>query len=174
MKNQPVSRWRALIICIVLAAIVVVLDIISKDIAEAVLSDGPKPFIPGFLDFYLTYNSGAAWGLFSGARAYFVIIAAVVIIAVLAYILIQKQHSFLVVIGLGFFLGGSIGNAIDRLLVGAVVDFLRFLFISFPIFNIADSAITFGVGLLLLAILLSRINSQPEPLTAGQTTDVDP
>jgi signal peptidase II len=154
MPRRLVGRNHALLASAVIACMAVVFDRISKDAAEAALADGPKPFIPGLIDFYLTHNSGAAWGLFQGARGYFIVVATLAVVAVFGYLALQRQHPATVVAALGLFAGGSIGNAIDRALSGRVVDFLRLLFIDFPIFNVADSCITVGAGLLLLAMLL--------------------
>jgi len=151
----PVGRREALIAASVVATMAVVLDRLSKDVAEAALAHGPRPFLPGLMDFLLTHNRGAAWGLFQGARPWFLAMAALAVLAVLGYLLSQPGHARLTVVGLGLFAGGSIGNAIDRALSGEVVDFLHLLFIEFPIFNVADSAISVGVGLLLLSMLLA-------------------
>jgi signal peptidase II len=132
------------------------------------------------MDFRLTYNSGAAWGMLQGARVYFLVIAAITVVAVLAYLLTQKQHPMLVVLGFGFFIGGSIGNAIDRAMTGRVVDFLNFLFIDFPIFNIADCGITVGAALVILFLILSsftesveKTDDAPVPQEASPVSDPD-
>ena len=157
MGQRQVGRWAALAACTVTATMSVVLDRISKDAAEALLANGPRNCIPGLLDFHLTYNRGAAWGLFEGARIYFIVMAALAVTVVLAYLVSQRQHPALIVVSLGLFVGGSLGNAIDRVLSGSVVDFLHLLFVDFPIFNIADSCITVGVcGLMLSFWLTSR------------------
>jgi signal peptidase II len=122
------------------------------------------------LDFHLTFNTGAAWGMLDGARAYFVIIAVVCTLAVLFYLLFAREVPRLVVVAFGFFVGGSIGNAIDRALSGEVVDFIHTLFIDFPIFNLADSALTVGVILLLLTALLSIVHPKRD---GGDEADAD-
>ena len=154
MLGRQVTRWAALAAAAILAIMVVVLDRLSKSLAEQALAGGPRAFIPGFLEFQLTYNQGAAWGLFSGGQWFFVLVAVAVLVVIIAYLALQRSHSVVMVISLGLFAGGSIGNAIDRFMTGQVVDFLRFMFIEFPIFNVADTFITVGVGLLLLAMLL--------------------
>ncbi|MCL2631683.1 MAG: signal peptidase II [Coriobacteriia bacterium] len=159
MRRKPVPRLSALLVIAVLATMVVVADRISKDIAERTLAAGARPFIANMIEFRLTYNSGAAWGIMQGARVYFLIIAVVTIAVVLAYLMSVKQHPAMVVIGFGIFIGGSIGNAIDRLLAGRVVDFLNLLFMDFPVFNIADCAITIGAILVFLSIFISSRTS---------------
>jgi signal peptidase II len=68
------------------------------------------------------------------------------------YLLLMKRHATLTLLGLGLVAGGAIGNAIDRALTGRVVDFIHTLFIEFPLFNVADSAIT--VGAVLFGVVL--------------------
>jgi signal peptidase II len=154
MLNKTVSRKVALITTASLAAVFILFDRLSKWAAEASLIAGPKPFIPGFIELYLTYNSGAAWGIMQGARVYFLAVAAVTVAVVLLYLISSREHPLLTAIGFGVFLGGSLGNAIDRLLTGRVVDFLHFQFIDFPIFNLADIAIFLGAALVFLSVFL--------------------
>jgi signal peptidase II len=145
---------------------VVVLDRFTKDLAVATLTDGPRPFIPGILGFHLTYNRGAAWGLFAGGRVVFILIALAAVIGVFVYLFSQRRHAALTVLGFGLFLGGTIGNAIDRALAGQVVDFLQLQFMDVPLFNLADPSITISVALLLLVIFVTS------RATAGKTAEV--
>jgi signal peptidase II len=132
---------------------VVVLDRVTKALAVEALSGGrTQPVIPGIIDFQLVYNTGAAWGMFEGARTLFLVIAVVFVAAMVLYLLLMKRHATLTLLGLGRVAGGAIGNAIDRALTGRVVDFIHTLFIEFPLFNVADSAIT--VGAVLFGIVL--------------------
>ena len=155
------SRTISFIVFAVIICISVVLDRITKSLAESYLGGGHvQPFIPGFLDFRLVYNNGAAWGMFEGARGIFLIIAAFAILAVLIYLAINKKHASVEVIALGLIVGGAIGNGIDRAISGWVVDFIHTLFIDFPLFNIADSSIT--VGVILFAIVFLFGNKKTE------------
>jgi signal peptidase II len=136
---------------------VVVLDRITKQLALSALGGGAAiPFIPGFIDFQLVYNTGAAWGLLDGARGLFLVIAAIAVIAMIVYLLKIPRHATLAILGIGLVAGGAIGNAFDRATEGKVVDFIHTLFIDFPLFNVADSAITVGVILLIIVILFSK------------------
>jgi signal peptidase II len=135
-----------------------VLDQLSKAWAEIALADGPIVVIEGFLQFRLTYNTGAAFSMFSKGGP----ILAVVAVGVIAMIMfVLKDASRRVeAVALGMVLGGSIGNLTDRvfrgdgLLDGAVVDFIDFSF--FATFNVADMGITLGVGLLLLVAFIFK------------------
>jgi signal peptidase II len=133
---------------------VVVSDLLTKALAVSALSGGKvQPVIPGIVDFQLVYNTGAAWGMFDGARIPFLIIATLAVVAMVLYLIFARKNAALTLLGLGLIAGGAIGNAIDRALSGKVVDFIHPLFIEFPLFNIADSAITIGTILFIVILL---------------------
>ena len=131
---------------------VVVLDQTSKAWAESALADGPIVIIEDFLQFRLTYNTGAAFSMFSKGGPILGVIAVGVVIVIMFVLKDASRNGE--AIALGMVLGGSIGNLTDRLfrgdglLDGAVIDFIDFSF--FATFNVADMGITLGVGLLLL------------------------
>lgn len=128
------------------------------------------PVIGDFFEIYSHRNSGAAFSILEGQRWFFLVITTIVVIGIIWYMQkVKFSQGKVLPIGLSLILGGAIGNFIDRAMTGEVVDFLRFNFGSytFPIFNIADSAICIGVGFVLLDALLSirrekKINQQQE------------
>jgi signal peptidase II len=134
------------------AAIVLVLDQITKVWVVAALSDGPYVLIDGFLRFAEARNPGASFSTFTDAGQIIAVVAFGVIGVV--FVLVDRVHDTLDVVGLGLIMGGAAGNLADRIfrgtgfLDGAVVDFIDFDF--FPSFNVADAAINVGVGLLLV------------------------
>lgn len=97
-------------------------------------------------------NRGAAFGILEGQRWFFFLVTFVVVIGIVWYLNKARATRKLLPVALGLVLGGAIGNFLDRLLNGEVVDFLMFNFGSytFPIFNVADSCIVIGVGLIIL------------------------
>lgn len=101
-------------------------------------------------------NEGAAWGILQGQMIFFYIITVIVIAAIVYYLEKHAAHSKLLMIGLNLILGGAIGNFIDRIFRKGVVDFLDFdiFTYNFPIFNIADSALVVGVGLVIIATFI--------------------
>ena len=106
--------------------------------------------IPGFFSLTHVQNRGASWGILPGAQGLFI---AITVLAVTFFSYkIYKKHasSSWVNFAYGCLVGGALGNLIDRLVNGYVVDMLQTDFISFPIFNLADSALTIGVIILLL------------------------
>ena len=127
--------------------------------------------IDGFFKFVHWGNTGAAWSMFRGNNA----VLALTALAALIILFLSRHHFDLHTLGgqiaLGFIFGGILGNLLDRIRVGHVIDFLRFYVIrrngeeaGFPAFNIADSAICIGVGLLFI------LSFQGEPARPAQTT----
>ena len=115
--------------------------------------DGPVPFIPGVLRLQFVANTGAAFSLGEGHGLVFVAFAVLVVAASIVYLWRAPSTAKLEVVGLGMVCGGAIGNAIDRLAYGFVVDFFATEFIDFPVFNVADIGITVGVVLAFLGYL---------------------
>ncbi|WP_054949967.1 signal peptidase II [Numidum massiliense] len=141
---------------LLLALIVVGCDQLTKlVIVKAMNLYDTIPVIDGVFHITSHRNAGAAFGILQDARWFFIVVTVVVIIGILWYMTqIREQKGMLV--SLALVLGGAIGNFIDRLLQGEVVDFLDFRMINFPIFNVADSAIVVGVIILLWFTLFSR------------------
>lgn len=159
--NRFLSRLRERWLPLVIIAASVVLDIITKQLATLFLK--PIDTLPIIKDvFHLTYrtNTGAAWSLFSAPdqRWIFMSISTVAIVAMLGYLFAAKIDSCLMKIGLGAIIGGGIGNMIDRISLGYVVDFLDARIINFPVFNVADCFVTVGAGILMLALVLDQRN----------------
>jgi signal peptidase II len=144
---------------------VLVLDLVTKIAIDANLSYADKiPVIPGF--FYLTHvrNTGAAFGLFSDApqvyrMVFFISVSLIAVGIIIAFYRKLSPGDRLAALALGLILGGAVGNLIDRIFRQEVVDFLHFRLwrgYSWPDFNVADSAIVVGVGLLMLELLASE------------------
>lgn len=113
-------------------------------------------------DVTYTLNTGVSFGMFSGGEARWVLAAFSLIVAAVMAWWATRAPRRLFALSLGLIIGGALGNVIDRILVGAVIDFLDFSGLGFPwIFNIADSAISVGVGLLILDSFLSERSSGP-------------
>ncbi|WP_041582388.1 signal peptidase II [Salisediminibacterium selenitireducens] len=143
----------------VIAVAVIAIDQLTKYIVVIQMEQGQSiELISGFL--YLTShrNAGAAFGILQGQMWLFYI-ATVIVVGVIVYMIItQAKESRFFGISLGLVLGGAIGNFIDRLLEGEVVDFIDvFIFTyNFPIFNVADSALVIGVGLMMIYFILEE------------------
>ena len=151
-----------------IAFVVFVLDRFTKVLIERNLSvwDTVR-VIPGFFNIVHTKNRGAAFGVFSDSSSEFRSIALIgvsLLVLIFVSILLLRparagfSGSRLTIVGLSLVLGGAIGNIYDRIVSGQVTDFLEFYLgeYHFAAFNVADSAITVGAGLLLLDMWLSR------------------
>lgn len=116
------------------------------------------PILDGFLSFTSHRNKGAAWGVLQDQMIFFYIITLIVVVAIVFYMQTYAKGNTLFAIGLAFILGGAIGNFIDRLIHQEVVDFIDVMIFTydFPIFNIADSALTVGVIFALIATFLEE------------------
>ncbi|MCC3380000.1 signal peptidase II [Paenibacillus farraposensis] len=122
------------------------------------------PVIGNFFLITSHRNRGAAFGILEGQRWLFIVITIVVVIAIIWYLRkTVKTGQKLLSVALSLVLGGAVGNFLDRAISGEVVDFAQFNFgtYTFPIFNVADSAIVIGVALIILDTLLeSRRNKE--------------
>ena len=153
-----------------LSLLVVVLDQASKHYADRVLDyHRPVQVIPGLFEWYLSYNTGAAFSFLASAggwQRWFLLILALIISAILiGWMRKLGPDEKLTAIGLALILGGAIGNVIDRALLGHVIDFIQVWLGSYPwpAFNLADSFITLGAILLIGSGLLDRNKEQTNP-----------
>jgi len=128
------------------------------------------PVIGNFFLITSHRNRGAAFGILENQRWFFIVITIIVVVGIVWYLQkVMKTNNKLLPLALSLVLGGAIGNFIDRVLTGEVVDFLQFNFGSyqFPIFNVADSCIVIGVGLIILDSLLDMKRTPVNPKTEG-------
>lgn len=150
-----------------LALVVIVLDQLTKYIATATLEySSPIPVLP-VLDWTLLHNPGAAWSFLSDAggwqRWFFIALSSIVSVVIAVWIARLPRVQWLLAAALSLILGGAIGNLIDRVRFGYVVDFISVHWFGgahFPAFNVADAGITVGAGLLILDMLLNQRHSE--------------
>jgi len=132
-KNKPACMFKAIVL------LVLILDIITKTLVVKY-----KPSGSGFFSLNYATNTGAAFGILEGANV-FLILLSIIVLATIIYLIfhyIKKTPQNMIIFSAILF-GGTLGNLIDRLIRGHVVDFLDFSF--WPAFNIADIGITVGV-----------------------------
>ncbi len=154
---KQVRRWWAL------AFVLFVLDWATKQAIESSLYYGQEIAVLPFFDLTLRYNTGAAFSFLAQAggwqRWFFSAVALMVSVGITWRLVKISNTNRLEALALSFVLGGAIGNLYDRLAYGHVVDFLQFHWQQswyFPAFNVADSAITIGVILMLLESFVSK------------------
>lgn len=138
-----------------IALLVVVLDQISKHYVRLYLHPGvpwnPIEPLRKYVSFTFITNTGAAFGVFPAFGTFFAVIAIIVVVGILFYSRHLSNGQWTISIGLGLQLGGALGNLLDRIHLGYVVDFVDFKI--WPIFNVADASIVVGVALFALALL---------------------
>jgi signal peptidase II len=147
---------------ILVAIVVAIVDQVAKwrivDYFDAHPEAASHVTVTGFFNLVLTMNRGISFGMFNGDRRsgeiILIMLAAAIVIGLLVWL--RRVKSGLLVLAIGFIIGGAVGNALDRVLRGAVVDFLDFHLGQWHpfAFNLADTAISVGVGLLILDGLL--------------------
>ncbi|MEQ1765843.1 MAG: signal peptidase II [Methylotenera sp.] len=138
-----------------ISAVVVALDLYTKHLIQDAFAYGEMLTFTSFFDLVHYHNEGAAFGFLAqagGLQKWFFSGVSLIAIFVISYLLHKHRTEKLFCFGLALVLGGAIGNLYDRLTLGYVVDFLNFHYqdLYWPAFNVADSAICVGVGLLLL------------------------
>ena len=171
-QTRSAARWRALLPVLALAGVIVVADQLVKLWIVNTIGRGQPiheiVWVPGWLVLQYVENTGAAFGVLTNASWLLAVLAAVVSVAIVltaprlgAEVGVGRARRLLL-LSLGLVLGGAVGNLIDRLMHGYVVDFvlvpsahisLGGLTYQFPNFNVADSAITVGIVLLLFNLL---------------------
>lgn len=146
---------------LILTALIIISDQLTKFMAIKYLK-GQKPIllIKNFLSFHYTENAGAAFGILQQKRILFILITTLFLVAITFYI-VKHYHelSLITKIGTATLLGGAIGNYIDRLRFGYVVDFISVKLTrtyDFPVFNIADMAIVIGTIIIVFVVLFDK------------------
>ncbi len=146
--QAPITGW------LVLSLVVIVVDQVTKIGFDNLLAYGERLRVLPFFDFVLLYNRGAAFSFLAGAdgwQRWFFTLLGVIAVPLLIWLIRRHRDQRLFCAALALILGGAVGNVIDRILYGHVVDFLLFYWNDwyFPAFNIADTAITAGAVLMI-------------------------
>ena len=149
--------------CAVMILLIIAFDQITKYFAEVKLAGGKVvDFIPGVVQFRYARNTGMAFSMFSGARWFFVVLTVVVCVGVLWYMWRDKCKPLWLYWSLGVVVAGGLGNLIDRVRFGYVVDFIEPIFVNFAVFNIADSAVTLGAISLVIYLVCDLFSKKED------------
>ena len=149
MRKHPLTKWLSM------SAVIMALDLYTKHLVQQAFAYGDKLTITSYFDLVRYHNEGAAFSFLADAggwqKWFFTAIAAIASVFIL-YLLRKHHTEKLFSLGLALVLAGALGNLYDRVTLGYVVDFLSFHLndLYWPAFNIADSAISIGVVVLLL------------------------
>lgn len=141
MKLKNKNFW-----CAVMILVIIAIDQITKYFAKLYLyGKNAKTLIDGVIELVYAENTGVAFSLFSGGRWLFIVLTIVVSVGCIIYMLKGKAKNDLWLFWtLGVLVSGAVGNLIDRIYLGYVIDFINPIFVDFAVFNIADCAVTLG------------------------------
>ena len=167
------------IISIIIIAVSIAIDQILKFAVVENIDTGEIIKVIHFGDFdvfSLTHitNKGAAWSMMEGKTWFLVGFPLVVIIGGLVYMYFKRNEGKLLLVSLALLIGGGIGNLIDRIRLGEVVDYIRFEPINFPVFNFADICVVFGVIMLAVYFLFfDKSQKKKSDTSAAEAAPVD-
>lgn len=171
------NGWKGLrrgALLLLLAAVFVGLDQAVKYWARTVLQPvGSMPFIPHLLQLRYVLNTGAAFSMLEGRQLFLTLFTGLVLAGIGGYLILDPPKKRLEYLAWVLILAGGVGNLIDRVARGAVVDLFDTLFIEFAVFNVADICITVGFGLLLLFCLLQELAARKKAVRQDKT-DAEP
>lgn len=139
------------VICCVIVALIGVADQLIKRavLASSLVSGEDITVIPGFLELEYVENTGAAFSLFEGKTQMLTIFSALILVVGLYVLFARKIKSKVMLASVVMIMGGGLGNLIDRIIYRFVVDYIKVLFIDFPVFNFADCFVTVGEFILI-------------------------
>jgi signal peptidase II len=143
-------------ISLFITIVILLLDQITKFIVASSMKVGDSfNVIPNFLNITSHRNNGAAWGILSGKMSFFYIITIIILVVLIIFYIKEAKQHLLMQVAISLLFAGALGNFIDRVLHGEVVDFVdtNIFGYNFPIFNVADSSLTIGVLLIVIALL---------------------
>ena len=144
-------------IYIILSVILVIADQLTKlATVEYLMPVKSITLIEGILSLTYVENKGAAFGVMQNARWFFIIFTIAVIAAVIIYTIMTKQRDKTFLISVSLICSGGLGNLIDRIFRGYVVDMIEVTFIEYPVFNFADICVVCGAILLCIFVLFSK------------------
>ena len=166
-----------MVIFALIAAAIVALDQVTKYLVSVNLPETGDtfPLIENVLHFTRVNNTGAAFGMLSDHRWVFMVISGAAIIGAAVWIIVKKPKNALLLTAVGMIAGGGIGNMIDRIRLGYVIDFIDCRFINFYVFNVADSFVCIGCGFLIIYLVASEIRNARKkrgtPAEAGASSE---
>lgn len=164
MKLNNKNVWSPVMMILIIA-----FDQLTKYLAKSALyPDKVKDFIKGFLEFRYAENTGVAFSMFSGGRWFFIALTTIVAIGMLVYMFTKAQKNLWLYWTLGVLAAGAIGNLIDRIYLGYVIDFINPTFVNFAVFNIADCAVTLGAVSLVAYLVFDMLKNKDKKEQANE------
>ena len=148
--------WIKFSVMMAIIVAILVVDLVTKYVFDAKLAGGESvTVIPYLFNFRIVHNFGAAWGMLAGKQVFLIVLTFIFLGIFIFYYIKEKNKSWLLNVTFGFLFAGCLGNLYDRLIFGYVRDMIEFDFWkSFPIFNFADVALSVGVVLLVVYLII--------------------
>lgn len=154
IKNRQLYL-KHLVVFLVGVLLVIGLDqAIKLEILQLLTPSQTIQVFEGLIGFTLVFNTGAAFGMGSGLLVLFLALPLVVFVSSLGYVLFNKS-SYSTILGIVLVCGGGLSNALDRVLIRSVIDFIQLQFIPFPVFNVADMCICVGACIALFSLMVN-------------------
>lgn len=158
-----------MIINILIIVLCIAADQLTKICAAANLKEiSTLPIIENIFHFTYVENRGAAFGMLADHRWVFMILSVVGIAAIFVYLTVTKPKSWWMRLALCFIVGGGVGNMIDRIARGYVIDFIDCRFINFYVFNVADSFVCVGCAMFIIAVIIDEVRERKLKKSAGE------
>ncbi len=166
---------------VIIVVLLIAFDQFTKYLATQYLEPvGSMPFIPGVMELRYVLNDGAAFGFFAGRTWLLIGFTGVALVALAIFAASRKNKTWLERVSYILIISGGVGNLIDRIVSGVVVDFFATTFINFAVFNVADCFVVVGTILLMLFVILDEMKMQKEKKAdktqtgerAGDNTDL--
>lgn len=158
-----------MIFCIVVILLSIAADQLSKYYAASYLTEiGTLPLIPDVFHFTYVENRGAAFGMLSDHRWVFMVLSVLGIGAMIVWLAWEKPKSLWTRAAISLVIGGGIGNMIDRVILGYVIDFIDCRFIDFYVFNIADSCVCVGCAMFVIGALYEEVKAAKAKKAASE------
>ena len=151
MKKRGLVVW-------IIGSLILFDQLVKSYVVKTIALGEIKSWIPNLVSLTYLQNRGAAFSMLQNQQWFFAVITLVVMAGAIWYLHKHIEDSFWIVFGLVLIIAGGLGNFIDRISQGFVVDMFHLDFINFAIFNVADSYLTVGVVVLLIAMLKEEMN----------------
>lgn len=166
------KKGKSYIIFSIIIVLSIVADLVTKIIFADYFAGGARDIvvIPNFFTFTFVKNYGAAYGMFSDSTLGLTIVSIVMIVAFIVYDIFCHSNNWWYLFGVGFIIGGAVGNLIDRLFLGYVRDFISIKLFSF-VFNLADLFITIGVIFYAIYMIISAVKESKEKVNKDDKVD---
>jgi signal peptidase II len=156
--------WGGNSLGLILSIFIILADQITKSAAtQYLMGQRPIEIIKNFVELHYVKNYGAAFGILQNQRWFFIVITSIVVFAMVVYMLRNSKNiTILTKLSISMLSGGAVGNLIDRVRLGYVVDFIKLdlKIYNFPVFNIADIFIVVGTALLVYTVLFDKLEKK--------------